>query len=266
MMSYFSRFSSDITSYDFLKFFAVVTMIIDHIGFYFYPDIQWFRIVGRMSFPCWMFLIGFARTREIPKSFIVGGILLFSANIAFSHHVLPLTLFVTFILTRVFLDRMARVAFRSIESAVITFWGLLVLSLPSYMMFEYGTLAFLVALFGYTVRHRTEIGLGRWFLPLFSAAVMSAYVAAECLFFGWFSGIYPVALAVVIFVVGMILYRFEPKTYPALTARMPVVPKWILQFCGRYSLEIYVGHLMLFIAISSLMKPDFVWFTMTLIP
>ncbi len=266
-MSYFSRFSPVLTSYDFLKLFAVVTMIFDHVGFYFYPDEQWLRVVGRMSFPCWMFLIGYARTRDIPKSFIVGGLLLTLANISFSNYILPVTLFATFIMARLVLDRLARVVFRSVESAATSFWSLLVLAVPTYMVFEYGTLAFLMGLFGYAVRHRDDIKLGPRFLPVFSAAIFTGYVVVECLFFGWFGGIYPVALALVVFIVGAVLYRFKPIEFPELTARMPSVPKWILQFCGRYSLEIYVGHVILFIAVSKFMNPEgFDWFMPTLFP
>ena len=63
---------SSITSYDILKTFAVLTMIIDHIGLYFFPDEMWWRVIGRLSFPVWLFLIGYAQSRDIPKLLILG--------------------------------------------------------------------------------------------------------------------------------------------------------------------------------------------------
>ena len=40
-----------------LKCIAMVTMLLDHIGAYIYTDVLWLRIVGRLSFPIFCFLI-----------------------------------------------------------------------------------------------------------------------------------------------------------------------------------------------------------------
>lgn len=56
----------EVTSYDLLKCAAVIIMVIDHVGFYFYPENLWFRAVGRIGFPVWFFLVGYARGRDIP--------------------------------------------------------------------------------------------------------------------------------------------------------------------------------------------------------
>lgn len=42
---------------DFLKFLAMFTMLIDHIGYLFFPYQMWLRIIGRLSFPIFAFLI-----------------------------------------------------------------------------------------------------------------------------------------------------------------------------------------------------------------
>jgi len=49
-----------------LKIIAVVTMAVDHIGFLFFPDEILWRIVGRISFPLFAFLIaeGYRHTRD----------------------------------------------------------------------------------------------------------------------------------------------------------------------------------------------------------
>ena len=41
-----------------LKLIALITMIIDHIGYLLFPQITLFRIIGRLSFPLYAFLIG----------------------------------------------------------------------------------------------------------------------------------------------------------------------------------------------------------------
>lgn len=42
---------------DFLKFIAMFTMLIDHIGYLFFPTQIWLRVIGRIAFPIFAFLI-----------------------------------------------------------------------------------------------------------------------------------------------------------------------------------------------------------------
>lgn len=44
-------------SQEWLKLIACVTMLIDHIGAIFFPQLQWLRIIGRLSFPLYCFLL-----------------------------------------------------------------------------------------------------------------------------------------------------------------------------------------------------------------
>lgn len=54
---------------DFLKFIAMLTMLIDHIGYLFFPSQITWRIVGRLAFPIFAFLIprGYRFTSSKPK-------------------------------------------------------------------------------------------------------------------------------------------------------------------------------------------------------
>ena len=52
-----------------LKIIALITMLIDHIGVAFFPHIMLFRIIGRLSFPIYAFLMveGFKHTKNLKK-------------------------------------------------------------------------------------------------------------------------------------------------------------------------------------------------------
>ena len=45
--------------YDYLKVFAIIAMIIDHVGYYLYPELEILRRIGRFAFPIFLFLVGF---------------------------------------------------------------------------------------------------------------------------------------------------------------------------------------------------------------
>ena len=55
-----------LTSYH-LKLIAALTMVVDHIGVLFYPHLDWLRMIGRVSFPLFIWLLtqGEAHTKDI---------------------------------------------------------------------------------------------------------------------------------------------------------------------------------------------------------
>ena len=55
-----------------LKIIAVVTMTIDHLGAVFFPDQPFFRVVGRLSFPlfCYLIVVGVESTRNVKWYFL----------------------------------------------------------------------------------------------------------------------------------------------------------------------------------------------------
>jgi len=60
------KLAKGLTSYH-LKILAAVTMLIDHIGVVFYPEVSLLRLVGRMSFPLfvWLLVQGEAHTKNV---------------------------------------------------------------------------------------------------------------------------------------------------------------------------------------------------------
>lgn len=54
-----------------LKLFAVIVMTIDHIGHLLFPGVMWLRIIGRLAYPIFAYMIaeGCTHTRSMPKYF-----------------------------------------------------------------------------------------------------------------------------------------------------------------------------------------------------
>lgn len=52
-----------------IKWIGILTMTIDHVGYYLFPGILWLRIIGRIAFPCFLYGIieGTERTSNYPR-------------------------------------------------------------------------------------------------------------------------------------------------------------------------------------------------------
>ncbi|MCC6597720.1 MAG: hypothetical protein IT559_02905 [Alphaproteobacteria bacterium] len=239
---------SAITSYDLLKCFAVAIMITDHAGNYFFPDDLWWRAVGRIGFPVWFFLVGYARGRDIPLKLSVGAGILILANLLTGMAVFPLNALVTIALIRVTIDPVMKVLMRS---RLILWSGsafLFVLVIPTFIFTEYGTQALITAIFGYLVRHREEVKDEQLIIQYMCFALIT-FIILQFLTFG-FTPAQMIFMGIGTAAVRSLLYYFSPKTYPALTEKLPKSVVWFVQICGRRTLEIYVVHLLLFKAMA----------------
>lgn len=237
----------ELTSYDVLKFLAILFMIADHIGGFFFPEEEWWRAVGRLSAPIWLFLIGYARSRDLsPRLWAGAGILIFS-SFFIGPAILPLNILVTIIIIRLVLDRTASYML-SDKSRMIAVGAVLFFAMPiSWFFLDYGTAGLMVALFGYLIRRQeeddriTKDTLQEWGMFSLASFLLITY-------FGFLN--FPLAqkwfVGLTLPLVFIALSRFKPAIYPGLTERLPSVLVRFIQFGGRRSLEVYVFHILLF--------------------
>ena len=235
----------ELTSYDFLKTFAIVTMIIDHIGYYFFPETAVFRAIGRLSLPVWLFLIGYAETRDIDSRLLGGAVILIIANIVVGMHILPLNILGTIIITRLIRDTYAGFTFYSGETMIYSYLLLALLLIPAYVIFDYGTLAIGFAMVGYMIRRREDMPMSRAAQNAFMWVIALGYFLFQMSIFG-FNPFLATIFGVGLYLLMVRLRMFKRIKYSRRTAEWPVWRVKLFKFCGRRTLEIYVIHLLLF--------------------
>ena len=261
-----AKLPKEVTSYDLVKTFAVLIMIVDHIGFYFYPEALWWRVAGRMCVPVWMFLIGYAKSRDISFGLWNAALLLVVADVIVGWPVLPPNILFTVIVIRLFLDIVAGWFEKSeaMRSAVVA--GMVALFVPTIIIFDYGTSAFALALFGYYVRLCQE---GRCTLSFMRGVMAFAgifFVLSQQICFG-FNEVQFGVLAAGLLVVFLMMQNFSAREFPELGAKIGFAGRGFLQLCGRHSLEIYVAHLIIFkFTVLFLGLGETGWFAFKLLP
>lgn len=70
--------------YDYLKVLAVLTMIVDHVGYYLFPTVLELRLIGRLAFPIFLFLVGFSWSYRRRRDIFLYGILIWSISFWFT--------------------------------------------------------------------------------------------------------------------------------------------------------------------------------------
>ena len=128
-----------IISRDFLKFIALISMLLDHIGKVFFSEFVFFQILGRLAFPIFAYFIaeGFYYTRnrykylfkilifafisQIPYAFLWNGL-----NILFTFIISIVLLFVWDLLTKSNgFQKILLIVILSFSIILSFFWGLL---------------------------------------------------------------------------------------------------------------------------------------------
>ncbi|MBM3618164.1 MAG: hypothetical protein FJX23_06410 [Alphaproteobacteria bacterium] len=230
-------------TYDLLKFVALVFMVIDHIGFYLFPDIPWLRAIGRVSFPIFLFLIGYSKTTRFDVLILLGAILVFINAGLVGTFIIPLNILFAILATRLLMHILDRSP-DAWQSAIPLWIGFLLFYLPLSKVIEYGTLCFMFACLGrYTREGRNgETGIrAAW---LFSLAF---YLLTQQLGFE-FEITYFVLMLMLVMVmgIGLIQFTFAPIRFPEDNiSPTPSLHERIIMLVGRNTLPLYVLHVIL---------------------
>ena len=241
-----------LTSYDLLKALAILLMVIDHVGYFFYPEEMWFRTLGRLSVPIWFYLIGFAKTREVPRLWWIGAGVVLASAVVSGGYLFPINILFTLILTRILIDHMIVRAFKDTEAFAGMYFICVLLTVPAMLFFEYGFIGMLFAIIGYMRRHAEVIQMKP--LPYWGFVIAAAvsYVVMQSVLMPSLTSAQFWTFALGMSGLVFVFHIFDAKTYSGLKGAL-VSP---IQFLGRRSLEIYVLHLLAFRAASMVLNPE----------
>ncbi len=211
-------------------------MTLDHAGYYFWPEIGAFRVVGRAAMPIFCFLLGYNGEDRFRWTLLVAALLITAADWAMSGPK-PLDILWGLLLARLYLRMTDADALR--RQAWVCSVVLLVFWLPGELVLGYGTGILLWALAGRA--HRTLPGSATAWLYLGAAWISSVFSVGFM-----FRPSPPTAIAAMALVsaVALLLRRVNFQPWHAPWPRF-----W--QGWSRHALAYYVAHRLAFMALSA---------------
>lgn len=232
-------------TWDVLKLAAIVLMFVDHTGLFLLNDdaaAYYLRALGRGGMPIFLFLAGYARSYKFSWELFGLACLLSGFEWVYFWHIDTLNSLFTILICRAIFQWFqvrGRVIKRPHEWYI---GGVLLFVLGA--VTEYGTMGFIMALAGYIRRHESAYPR-RLRFTLF-ALIYVTYVAFQVTFFKP-----PISLAVTILSAGvMFLWCLTFTLKEVQTAWMTERMKRAAKLVSKYSGYIYVGHLLLLIALT----------------
>lgn len=247
-----------LTSYDLIKSLAVILMICDHLGYFFFPEEMWFRTLGRLCLPIWFFLIGYAKTDEVPKAFWIGGGIVALSSLIAGQHLLPLNILFTMAFLRLYRDGFVRYGLGSAQALRGMFFILFFLSFPTSLLVEYGAIAMLITLVGFIARRRDVVYqiIERKYVLMFVVVSFFSLFIIQGVTMPTLNEVQALVLLIGYVALGVTLWRFEPVEYTDANKFIAGSFIRMFQIMGRRSLEIYVMHIVAFRLTAMVLFPE----------
>ena len=235
------KYNHELNSYDVIKFIAIITMIIDHIGLYFIVEtLEYWRAIGRFAAPLFFFLTGYVSKYHIRSNILFYGAIItlvsFDAGYPFHLNILIVIASIKWILEHWDPSQ------ESTVTLVIIFLCLYFFSFWLKGLIEYGLFGFAYAFCGRLLAMKTKSALAAIFLVTILFSQFSELIIFNN----------NIHITIIVSMVAILLFLmmvfFQYKIYSVNT----LIKNSCLIF-SRYSLEIYFWHLCIFEVIHQLM-------------
>ncbi len=222
--------------WDALKLIALVLMFVDHTGHFFYPDVVWFRSIGRSCAPVFLFLTGFAAHYRVRTDLVLLAILVNVSDYLQSMELSALNILFNILLCRmifIWLEKRGKIIERPFE----WFVGCIAMVF-SIVVVHYGSLGMLFAISGYMMRRPEHYSLRQRQLFLICTAV--AYAVVQGTLFAATDPFNWVLMCTCLGATTWLLYNMG--TRPVGTVQMPRPLMVAGKYVSAYSLYIYAVH------------------------
>ncbi len=236
-----------VSTTDLWKALALILITLDHYGLFLDPEQDWWRVFGRASLPVWFFFVGFARSRNVPWTWLFIGVGLTALDLWYEDFDVaetPLNIVLGFALIRLALPWIEERVW-PYRGRLLAFLALLVALLPiAGHGVEYGTEGWLLALVGLAHRRWLERPDREALLRRIGLAALAggAFCAVEIDDFA-FDPPQAIALVILVAAVSAMLVGFR-RDVSSWQPPAPVAA--ILRLGGRHSLMLYAGQIVLF--------------------
>lgn len=236
-----------VSTTDLWKVAALILITLDHYGLFLDPQQDWWRVLGRASLPVWFFFVGFARSRNVPWTWLFIGVGLTVLDLWYEDFDLaetPLNIVLGFALIRWALPWIEDRIWPH-RGRLVGFLALLIALLPvAGHLVEYGTEGWLLALAGLAHRRWLERPEREALLRRIGLAALAggAFCAVEIADFT-FDPPQAVALVILVAAISALLVGFRRE---ASSWQPPAPVAAILRLGGRHSLMLYAGQIVLF--------------------
>ncbi|MEK6734015.1 MAG: TraX family protein [Pseudomonadota bacterium] len=236
------RFQDKSSYQDLLKALALLTMIIDHIGLFFFPDKIILRVIGRISVVIWLFFVGYnyRKSKSILDSILFLAVIVLTTKFLLSSKILTLNILFTITISKIILHHYIKYIEKTFNIyewffiAIICCW----MTPLTNAMFEYGTLAFLITIWGYNLSRN----IGNKIIQ--SITLVAIYTLSQIEAFE-FNIYYSFLCFLLISLIGFCLHNFKPIIF-----EFKAWFKYLVNISARYSLYLYSFHVILFMFIS----------------
>jgi len=239
--------------YDYLKVFAILAMIVDHIGFFVFPHLPLLRLIGRLAFPVFLFLVWFNWSYKFDRRLWLFWLIV-QIPFTFVYLAWYVTDYVLNILLCIWLVRLFLSFFHRISVSLSSwvrmfffFFSLLFFFLLfpyTYTILDYGSMVFVFGMLGYFFRFYYVSSYLNFFLLLFMGIFVFCFHYFTQFFVFWFF------FSELQWFVLSLFYIFELQLFVVLSEKnySLCVSKWIdwvISRSSRYALGIYVFHIVL---------------------
>ncbi len=222
-----------LTTHHTLKLVAIALMTADHIGTFLYPDALWLRVVGRFSFPLFLFLVGHAPAHSPQRELLLWGLVLAASAPFLGVAFFPLNILVTIYLCQWLLVKIEQHDWL-MRYPLTLLVGSVLFSFPLYLFLEYSSVALLLVLMGYAVRRRM---IYTWRGYAIIGLILLTYVPLTFIAFDFsLSQQCCVALGTVCMLAYLSRFTYRLVKLPQVWSTRAML------FLARHSMEYYVLH------------------------